>query len=65
MLQRLRGRMGKWYDLARLLPALHSQGYDSSAVEETTGLEKRLQGVWQAALPVHDSLRQSHALSDV
>lgn len=65
MLQRLRGRMGKWFDLARLLPALHSQGYDSNAVEEIAGLEKRLQGVWQAAVPVYDSLKESHSFPQV
>lgn len=65
MLQRLRGRMGKWFDLARLLPALHSQGYDSNAVEEIAGLEKRLQGVWQATVPVYDSLKESHSFPQV
>lgn len=57
MLNRLRGRSGYWFDLAKLLPKLLAAGYDSSAVGDATGLEPKLQGIWGASLPVYESLK--------
>jgi len=37
MLSRLRSRAGRWYDLAKFLPALAVQNYNSSAVDDITG----------------------------
>lgn len=52
MLNRLRAGAGHWHQLARLLPALQRAGYDAVAVEEATGLERRLQNVWGSAAQV-------------
>lgn len=57
MLGRLRSQAGHWHELARFLPALQRAGYDSVAVEEATGLERRVQNVWNTAAQVYESVR--------
>jgi hypothetical protein len=57
MLGRLRSLAGHWHELARFLPALQRAGYDSVAVEEATGLERRVQNVWNTAAQVYESVK--------
>jgi hypothetical protein len=63
MLNRLRSQAGHWHELAKYLPALHRAGYDSIAVEEATGLERRTQNVWNTAAQVYESIKASGQLS--
>lgn len=57
MLNRLRSRAGKWYDLAKLVPALNSKGYDSSAIDEATGINPAEQNIWVVSATVYESLK--------
>lgn len=52
MLNRLRSTTGQWHQLAKLLPALLRAGMDGVAVEEETGLERKVQNVWHTAVQV-------------
>ena len=52
MLGRLRALSGHWHELAKFLPALQRAGIDAMAVEEATGLERRIQNVWGTAAQV-------------
>lgn len=63
MLSRLRSLTGHWYELAKFLPALQRAGYDGVAVEEATGLERKVQNVWSSAAPVRASIAASGQLS--
>eukprot|EP00195_Chlamydomonas_chlamydogama_P015583 CAMPEP_0202902946 /NCGR_PEP_ID=MMETSP1392-20130828/19415_1 /ASSEMBLY_ACC=CAM_ASM_000868 /TAXON_ID=225041 /ORGANISM="Chlamydomonas chlamydogama, Strain SAG 11-48b" /LENGTH=487 /DNA_ID=CAMNT_0049589829 /DNA_START=253 /DNA_END=1716 /DNA_ORIENTATION=+ len=63
MLNRLRARAGKWHQLAKFLPSLHKQGFDSSIVDEATGITPALQDRWMVAGTVHESLRLSGQMS--
>lgn len=49
MLNRLRSFSGHWHQLAKLLPALQRAGFDGPAIEEATGLERKIQNVWGTA----------------
>ena len=52
MLGRLRALSGRWHELAKYLPALQRAGIDGMAVEEATGLERKIQNVWSTAAQV-------------
>lgn len=52
MLNRLRSFSGHWHQLAKLLPALQRAGFDGPAIEEATGLERKIQNVWGTAAQV-------------
>ncbi len=52
MLGRLRALSGHWHELAKYLPALQRAGIDGMAVEEATGLERKIQNVWSTAAQV-------------
>jgi hypothetical protein len=56
LLNRLRSRAGHWHQLAKLVPALNSKGYDSSAIDESTGVTPLEQNRWVVAGTVYDSL---------
>jgi hypothetical protein len=43
MLGKLRSRAGKWHNLAKMLPYLYRQGYDSSVVDQMTGITPAVQ----------------------
>ena len=49
---RLRALSGHWHELAKFLPALQRAGIDGMAVEEATGLERKIQNVWSTAAQV-------------
>ena len=57
MLNRLRSRAGKWHDLAKLIPALNSKGYDSSAIDQATGINPAEQNIWIVSATVYESLK--------
>jgi hypothetical protein len=43
MLGKLRSRAGKWHKLAKFLPYLYRQGYDSTVVDQMTGITPAIQ----------------------
>ena len=45
-LERLNASAGAWHELANLLPKLDAAGYDSTAVEMETGIDRATQNVW-------------------
>lgn len=57
MLNRLRSFTGHWHQLAKLLPALQRAGFDGPAIEEATGLERKIQNVWGTAAQVYESIK--------
>lgn len=63
MLLRLQAQAGLWHQLARLLPALQRKGYDATAVEEATGLERKVQNIWTSAASIYSSLQKSGEVS--
>lgn len=63
MLRRLQAQAGRWHELARLLPLLQAKGFDAMAVEEATGLERRMQNVWTSASSIYRSLDKSGEVS--
>jgi len=56
LLNRLRSRAGHWHQLAKLVPALYSKGYDSGSIDESTGITPLEQNRWVVAGTVYDSL---------
>eukprot|EP00887_Chlorella_sp_A99_P004991 scaffold4.g4991.t1 len=75
MMNRLRAGAGAWHELAKLLPALQRKGLDAVAVEEATGIERRLQNVYdsvkasgrlsEAELAVFDDAEAEHLLYEL
>lgn len=63
MLGRLRALSGHWHELAKYLPALQRAGIDGMAVEEATGLERKIQNVWSTAAQVYESITAPGLLS--
>lgn len=61
MIAKLRARAGHWFNLAKVIPALASRGYDSSTVDELTGITPAEQNLWVVAGTVYDSLAASEA----
>ena len=59
MLNRLQAQAGHWHELAKLLPALQSKGFDAFAVEEATGLERKTQNLWFSTASIYDALKKS------
>ena len=59
MLNRLQAQAGHWHELAKLLPALLAKGVDAFAVEEATGLERKLQNLWISSASIYDALKSS------
>lgn len=59
MLNRLQAQAGHWHQLAKLLPALHTKGFDSFTVEEATGLERKTQNLWTSSASIYDGLKKS------
>lgn len=57
MLDRLRAQAGPWHELAKLFQLLQGLGYDSSAVEEATGLERKEQALWASSAQVRAPAR--------
>lgn len=43
MLNKLRSRAGRWHQLAKLFPFLSTAGFDSSHVDEVTGITPAIQ----------------------
>ncbi|GBF92870.1 hypothetical protein Rsub_05489 [Raphidocelis subcapitata] len=56
MLGKLRARSGHWFQLARVIPALAAKGYDSTAIDEATGITPVEQNLWVVAATVFESL---------
>lgn len=52
MLRQLRHSTGLWHTLASYLPHLARAGYDTTALEADTGLERVRQSVWTVAVQV-------------
>lgn len=63
MLNRLQAQAGKWYQLAKLLPALQRAGIDATTIQDITGMERRLQNLWTSALQVYESVKRSGVLT--
>jgi hypothetical protein len=64
MLNRLRSRAGQWHQLAKLLPALYSKGYESNTIDEMTGVNPAEQNRWVVAGTVYDSIAATGQLSE-
>jgi len=56
MLKRLRASAGLWHSLAPYLSKLYASGYDSSILEELTGIHKAEQDILIAAASVLQSI---------
>ena len=52
MLQRVRGGIGHWHELAKLLPVLGAAGYDGLMVEQEAGVERATQNRWTVSMHV-------------
>jgi hypothetical protein len=59
MLQRLQAKAGKWYTLAKFIPSLNQQNYDSSVIEQMTGITPAQQSKLAVAGTVYESLKLS------
>jgi hypothetical protein len=64
LLSRLRSRAGQWHQLAKLLPALYSKGYDTGTIDEETGVNPVEQNRWVVAGTVYDSIAATGQLSE-
>lgn len=64
MLGKLRARAGHWFQLAKIIPALAAKGYDSSTIDEATGITPAEQNLWVVAATVYDSLAASPAVAE-
>lgn len=64
MLNRLRTRAGRWYTLGRYIPALYKQNFDSTAIDEITGITPLQQNKWVVAATIYDSLKASGKVPD-
>lgn len=62
LLNRLRTRAGSWHDLGKIIPVLHNEGFDSTVIDEMTGINPAQQNLLAVASTVYDSLKQSQRL---
>ncbi|GLI59935.1 hypothetical protein VaNZ11_001983 [Volvox africanus] len=57
MLNKLRARAGHWHELAKFIPALNSKGYNSSVIDEMTGITPAEQNKWVVSATVYESVK--------
>jgi len=55
---------GYWHTLAKVIPILNREGFDSKLLEDITGIDSRTQNLWMMASSVFDSLKISSEMSD-
>jgi len=65
MISKLRGRAGRWYDLAKLIPALNVKGFDSNMLDDLTGINPAEQNLWMVGSTVHESLIAGRVAAEV
>lgn len=63
MLNRLRARAGAWYTLAKFITPLYQQSFDSTIIDEATGITPAQQNKWVVAGTIYDSLVDSGKVS--
>ena len=64
MISKLRSKAARWYTLAKYIPSLYKQQYDSSLVDDLTGIAPVIQNKWVVAGTIHDSLKLKSSAMD-